>query len=49
MKATGPSDHRQTVTEVRGPDFGYHPDDVNLAIGNLVADTTAAESAWSNR
>ncbi len=49
MKATGPSDHRQTVTEVRGPDFGYHPDDVNLAIGDLVADTTAAESAWSNR
>jgi hypothetical protein len=46
-KATGASDHRPVVTEVLGPDWGYHVDDVNLGLGNLVADVAAAERSWS--
>lgn len=46
-KATGPSDKRPTVTEAAGPDWGYHADDVNLALGNLVADVAAAETTWT--
>ncbi len=46
-KATGSSDARPVVTELAGPDWGYHTDDVNLALGNLVADVAAAERAWS--
>jgi hypothetical protein len=46
-KATGASDHRPTVTELQGPAWGYHADDVNLALGNLVADVAAAEASWS--
>jgi hypothetical protein len=46
-KVSATSDHRQVVTEVDGADWGYHPYDVNLALGNLVADTAAAEAAWS--
>ena len=45
-KATGTSDHRPTVTEHDGPLWGYHTDDVNLALGNLVRDVAAAEAAW---
>ena len=47
-KATGASDHRPVVTEQAGPLWGYHGDDVNLALGNLVADVAAAEAGWSN-
>ena len=43
-KATGPSDHRPPLTELLGPDWGYHGDDINLALGNLVADVAAAEA-----
>jgi hypothetical protein len=43
----GTSDHRPVVSEVNGPDWGYHPFDVNLALGNLVTDVAAAEAAWS--
>ena len=32
-----------------GPDWGYHEYDVNLALGNLLADTAAAEATWSRR
>lgn len=46
-KATGPSDRRPTVTEVDGPNWGYHTYDVNLALGNLVDDVAAAEKTWS--
>ncbi len=45
-KATGPSDHRPLVSEALGPNWGYHEDDVNLALGNLVADAAAAEATW---
>ena len=29
-----------------GPDWGYHVDDVNLALGDLVSDVAAAEAKW---
>ena len=45
-KATGGSDHRPVVTQPLGPDWGYHVDDVNLALGNLVSDVAAAEAKW---
>ena len=48
-KISGASDTRPVVTEPAGPDWGYHDYDVNLALGNLVADTAAAERAWSGR
>jgi hypothetical protein len=32
-----------------GPSWGLHSDDVNLALGNLVADVTAAEAAFTAR
>jgi Protein of unknown function (DUF3089) len=38
---------RPVVTETLGPDWGYHPDDINLALGNLIADVAAAESAYT--
>jgi hypothetical protein len=47
-RADGPSDHRPAVTEVLGPDWGYHEDDTNLALGNLVTDVTAAEATWAS-
>ncbi|HUB75880.1 MAG TPA: DUF3089 domain-containing protein [Solirubrobacteraceae bacterium] len=46
-KATGASDQRPLVSETAGPDWGYHADDVNLALGNLVGDVAAAEAGWS--
>jgi Protein of unknown function (DUF3089) len=46
-KATGSSDKRPVVTEKDGPDWGYHTEDVNLALGNLVADVGAAERTWA--
>ena len=45
-KSSGVSDHRPVVKETDGSDWGYHPYDVNLALGNLVADTAAAEASW---
>jgi hypothetical protein len=45
-KATDASDKRPIVTEEDGPDWGYHADDVNLALGNLVNDVVSAESSW---
>jgi hypothetical protein len=45
-KATGSSDRRPVVTEQLGPNWGYHVDDVNLALGNLVPDVAAAEASW---
>jgi hypothetical protein len=46
-KATGAADKRPLVSESDGPDWGYHTVDVNLALGNLVADVAAAEASWS--
>lgn len=46
-KATGASDHRPVVTEIDGPDWGFHPYDASLALGNLVTDVAAAEASWS--
>jgi len=46
-KATGSADRRPVVTEDAGPDWGYHTADLNLALGNLVADVAAAESSWA--
>jgi hypothetical protein len=47
-KATGSSDKRPTVTESLGPNWGYHEDDVNLALGNLVTDVATAEETWAH-
>jgi hypothetical protein len=46
-KATGPADHRPTVTENLGPAYGYHSWDLDLAQDNLVSDVTAAETTWT--
>lgn len=47
-KATGSSDRRPVVTEQDGPQWGYHPYDVNLALGNLVSDVAGAEQGWAH-
>jgi len=41
-----PGDPRPTVSEAQGPLWGYHVDDVNLALGNLVADVGAKEAGY---
>jgi hypothetical protein len=46
-KATGPADHRPTVTENLGPAYGYHAFDLSLAQDNLVSDVAAAEITWT--
>jgi Protein of unknown function (DUF3089) len=43
----GPDDTRPAVEETLGPTWGYHADDVNLALGNLVTDVSAAEASWT--
>ncbi len=48
-KISATSDRRPVVTEPAGPAWGYHDFDINLALGNLVADTAAAERTWSRR
>ncbi len=47
-KATGPADHRPTVTENGGPAYGYHVWDLGLAQDNLVSDVAAAEITWTH-
>lgn len=42
----GPGDNRPVVTAALGPTWGYHADDVNLTLGNLVSDISALESAY---
>lgn len=39
-------DPRPKVTASLGPDWGYHVDDVSLALGNLVFDVAIEESAF---
>jgi hypothetical protein len=46
-KATGPADHRPTVTEEGGSLYGYHVWDLGLAQDNLVSDVAAAETTWT--
>jgi hypothetical protein len=46
-KATGPADHRPTITEEDGPLYGYHIWDLGLAQDNLVSDVAAAEITWT--
>jgi hypothetical protein len=40
-------DSRPVVTPTLGPTWGLHLDDVNLALGNLVDDVAAQESAYA--
>ncbi|MFZ0664328.1 MAG: DUF3089 domain-containing protein [Acidimicrobiales bacterium] len=42
-----PGDSRPTITEPLGPTWGYHLDDINLTVGNLIHDVAGEESAWS--
>lgn len=44
IAATG--DKRPVVKETLGPRWGYHLDDISLAIGNLVRDVAGEERAW---
>jgi Protein of unknown function (DUF3089) len=46
-KATGPADHRPTVTEDAGPLYGFHVWDLGLAQDNLLSDVAAAQAAWT--
>jgi len=43
-----PSDPRPRVSETLGPTWGFHLDDVNLALGNLVSDVRAQEQAYQS-
>jgi len=40
-------DQRPVVTETQGPQWGFHVEDINLALGNLVEDVQLQEAAWS--
>lgn len=42
-------DKRPVVSESLGPLWGYHVDDVQLALGNLVGDVQAEEAAYGAR
>ncbi len=44
--AAVPGDPRPTVANALGPAWGYHLQDVNLALGNLVADVASQEAAY---
>ena len=39
-------DSRPRVTEIAGPSWGYHFQDINLALGNLVSDARQAELSY---
>jgi len=39
-------DTRPVVSELLGPSWGYHADDVNLALGDLVSDVAALETSY---
>jgi hypothetical protein len=41
------SDVRPAISETLGPTWGYHVDDVNLALGDLVRDVAEMELAYS--
>jgi hypothetical protein len=46
VAATG--DTRPLVNEIAGPTWGYHFQDINLTLGNLVNDVSAAEASYSS-
>lgn len=39
-------DTRPLVQETLGPTWGYHLEDINLALGNLIVDVARDETAW---
>ena len=39
-------DPRPQLTEPFGASWGYHLDDINMALGNLVADVRSAEQKY---
>jgi hypothetical protein len=41
-----PKDPRPLVAATLGPTWGYHLDDVNLALGNLVSDVAQEEATY---
>ena len=43
----GPGDSRPVVTETLGPTWGYHLDDISLALGDLVDDVRLQEVAYT--
>jgi hypothetical protein len=43
----GVGDRRPVVTETLGPEWGYHLDDINLALGNLLTDVTLQEQSYA--
>jgi hypothetical protein len=45
----GQRGHRPVVTEALGPQWGYHVDDISLALGNLLLDVARTETAWLAR
>lgn len=47
VKATpAPGDLRPVVKATLGPTWGYHVEDINIALGNLVSDVAAQERAY---
>ena len=40
------SDHRPQLHQAGGRNWGYHVDDINLALGNLVKNVKAQEAAY---
>ena len=40
---------RPVLSESLGPAWGYHADDINLALGNLVSDVRSEEVAYASR
>ena len=46
IPTTVPKDPRPLVFATLGPDWGYHNNDVNLTLGNLVSDVAAEEAAY---
>ena len=44
--ASAPGDPRPTVSATLGPTWGYHLDDVNLALGDLVTDVGHEEASY---
>jgi hypothetical protein len=44
---SGVGDARPVVSESLGPRWGYHVDDVNLTLGNLLADVALQERAYA--
>jgi hypothetical protein len=45
----GAGDIRPVVTETLGPTWGYHLDDISLAVGNLVSDVALEEQSYTAR